>query len=55
MTNELKNTWITIRANPRNKQHLQALSLYYEKSKSEILRQLITNAYQEVYNTKWEG
>ena len=48
MTNQLKNKWITIRANPQNKQHLQALSLYYGKPQSEILRELIYNDYQKI-------
>ena len=48
MTELLKTKWITIRANPLNKQQLWNLSLCYSKSQSEIVKQLITDTYQQI-------
>ena len=48
MTNALKTKWITIRANPQNKQQLQDLSMYYSKTQSEILKKLIHDVYQKI-------
>lgn len=49
MTNELQDTWITIRTNERNREHLKALSIYYNKSKSQFLRDLIDYEHSKIY------
>jgi hypothetical protein len=52
MTNQdLKNRWITIRADTYNKSCLDFLSRYYDKSKSDVIRGLLHQEYKRVLIT----
>lgn len=55
MTRKIKNLWITIRANPYNKKCLVDLSEHYNKSQSEVVRQLITKAHYKAFEVNEEA